>query len=114
MKKNIIIITILLVIVVVSIVYLVPKKEVIAPVVTDISYSDLNEKENVESYLRSNIATLSPVKAVLGGTWYVVSMTLDFEKNSGTVTYKDGHVQEKKNFIYTINEKREVVGMTIN
>jgi len=75
---------------------------------------DLIEKENVETYLKTNIVTLSPVKAVLGGTWYVVSMTVDLEKNSGTVTYEDGHVQEKKNFSYTTNEKREVVGMTIN
>jgi hypothetical protein len=80
----------------------------------DVACPDLTERENVESYLKTNIAVLSPVKAVLGGTWYVVSMTLDFEKNSGTVTYEDGHIQEKKNFIYTTNEKREVMNMVIN
>lgn len=80
----------------------------------DIACPDLNERENVESYLKINITTLSPVKAVLGGTWYVVSMTLDLEKNSGTVTYEDGHIQEKKNFIYTTNDKREVTNMAIN
>jgi putative hemolysin len=71
-------------------------------------------KQNVENYLRENISKLSPVKAVLGGTWYVVSATIDLEKNSGTVVYEDGHIQETKNFSYTTNEKGEVASLTIN
>ena len=70
-------------------------------------------KQNVENYLRENISKLSPVKAVLGGTWYVVSVTTDLEKNSGTVTYEDGHIQEVKNFSYTANDKGEVVTLII-
>ena len=80
---------------------------------TDVSCSDLAERTNVESYLRENIAELSPVKAVLGGTWYVVSDTIDLEKNSGTVVYEDGHIQETKNFSYTLDEKGEVASLTI-
>ena len=70
-------------------------------------------KQNVENYLRTNISTLSPVKAVLGGTWYVVSTTVDLEKNSGTVVYEDGHIQEIKNFFYTTDAKGEVISLTI-
>ena len=70
-------------------------------------------KQNVENYLRENISTLSPVKAILGGTWYVVSATVDLEKNSGIVVYEDGHIQETKNFSYTTNQKGEVVSLTI-
>jgi hypothetical protein len=70
-------------------------------------------KQNVENYLRENISKLSPVKAVLGGIWYVVSVTTDLEKNSGIVTYEDGHVQEVKNFLYTVNNKGEIVSLTI-
>src|SRR3989344_5072627 len=81
---------------------------------TDVSCLDLTERENVKNYLKSNITTLSPVKAVLGGTWYVLTVNLDLEKNSGTVTYEDGHIQEKNNFSYTTNEKQEVVSLTIN
>jgi len=77
-------------------------------------YSDLTERKNVENYLSNNISTLSPVKAVLGGTWYVLASTIDLEKKSGTVTYEDGHIQEKKNFTYTVNEKGEVVSLIIN
>jgi hypothetical protein len=70
-------------------------------------------KQNVENYLRENISKLSPVKAVLGGTWYVISVTTDLEKKSGTVTYEDGHIQEIKNFLYTANDKGEIVSLTI-
>ena len=80
---------------------------------TDVSCSDLTERENVESYLKNNISTLSPVKAVLGGTWYVLTSNIDLTKKSGTVTYEDGHIQKKKNFTYTINDKQEVVNLTI-
>lgn len=73
----------------------------------------INIKQNVENYLRENISKLSPVKAVLGGTWYVISITTDLEKNSGTVTYEDGHIQEIKNFLYTTNDKGEILSLTI-
>ncbi len=79
----------------------------------DIACADLTERENVESYLRENISKLSPVKAVLGGTWYVLTETIDLEKKSGTVTYEDGHIQEERNFTYTVNDKREVITLTI-
>jgi len=49
----------------------------------------------------------------LGGTWYVVSDTVDLAKNSGTVIYEDGHIQEQRNFSYTLNGKGEVVSLTI-
>jgi putative hemolysin len=74
---------------------------------------DLTEKANAENYLRENISKLSPVKAVLGGTWYILSVTVDVEKNSGTVIYEDGHLQETKNFSYTADEKGEVTSALI-
>ncbi|MFA6585727.1 MAG: hypothetical protein WCS86_01020 [Candidatus Paceibacterota bacterium] len=79
----------------------------------DVACSDLTERDNVEKYIKENITKLSPVKAVLGGTWYVLSVALDLNKKSGTVMYEDGHVQEKKNFVYTVNENKEVVNMII-
>lgn len=87
---------------------IVNKTDIVPPqtVITDI-------KQNVENYLRENISKLSPVKTVLGGTWYVISITTDLEKNSGTVTYEDGHIQEIKNFVYITNDKGEIVSLTI-
>lgn len=90
--------------------YFINKQEAIAPAVTD---QNLTEKVSVENYLRENISALSPVPAVLGGTWYVTSSTIDVEKNSGTVEYEDGHIQETRNFSYTTNEKGEVIILTI-
>lgn len=74
---------------------------------------NLIERTNVENYLSDNISELSPIKAVLGGTWYVVYATVDLEKNTGVVAYEDGHLSEKKNFSYTTNAKGEVVSLTI-
>ena len=109
MKKTLIFIVVIGVIL--GVFYFINNKEVIAPVVID---KGLTERVNVESYLRENISKLSPIKAVLGGTWYVVSDTIDLTKNSGTVIYEDGHIQETKNFSYTMDEKGEVSSLTIN
>lgn len=95
------------IIVIVSAGFLIFRSPALAPNVS------VDIKQNVENYLRENISKLSPVKAVLGGTWYVVSSTIDVEKNSGTVVYEDGHIQKTKNFSYTTNEKGEVMSLTI-
>lgn len=76
---------------------------------TDVACGDIDEKENVEAYLKQNITSLSPTKATLGGTWYVVSTTVDVNKNEGSVVYEDGHYQEKREFTYTVNENGEVI-----
>lgn len=80
---------------------------------SDVSCEDLIERENVEKYLWENIKTLSPVPAVLGGSWYVVSADIDLVKNSGTVIYEDGHIQEEREFTYEISELGEVVNLII-
>lgn len=67
---------------------------------TDVACSELDERDAVEKYVRENISTLSPVKAVLGGTWYVISIFIDASANSGSVVYEDGHVQEDAEFNY--------------
>lgn len=79
----------------------------------DVACGDLVERASVEGYVKDNIAELSPVKAVLGGTWYVISTVVNLENNSGTVTYEDGHVQEKRSFTYTTNDKQEVTSMKL-
>jgi hypothetical protein len=70
-------------------------------------------ESNVESYIRETISTLSPVEAVLGGTWYVVSVEVDEENNSGTVVYEDGHIQEKRNFTFTTDEEGGLLTLKI-
>lgn len=79
---------------------------------TDYSCIDLDEREGVEEILWKNINELSPVPPVLGGRFYVVSMDLDLTNNSGVVVYEDGHIQEKRNFDYQVNDGK-VVNLSI-
>lgn len=71
------------------------------------------EKTNVENYLKANISTLSPVKPVLGGAWYVVTVDTNTSTKTGKVTYEDGHIQEKKSFKYTVDDKAAVTSLEI-
>jgi len=60
----------------------------------------LNEKIAVEGYVRANIKDVATDKAVLGGTWYVVSIDLDEVADQGQVVYEDGHIQSAGTFSY--------------
>ena len=80
---------------------------------SDIACDDLIEIENVEAYLKKNISTLSPVKAVLGGTWYVLYSDINTSLDTGFVTYEDGHIQEKKSFSYTLDASQNVVNLSL-
>lgn len=68
---------------------------------------------NVEKYLRENIATLSDKDEVLGGTWYVLNVSVNPETNTGSVVYEDGHIQEKSSFFYAMDEHNEVESLSI-
>lgn len=61
-----------------------------------------------ENYLRKNIATIAPKKAVLGGTWYVTSVDINTATKTGTVKYEDGHVEQTSAFGY-IRTGNEVI-----
>ncbi len=60
----------------------------------------LDDQVIVENYLRKNIATIAPQKAVLGGTWYVTSVDINTTTKTGTVKYEDGHIQKASAFSY--------------
>ncbi|HRY62158.1 MAG TPA: hypothetical protein P5056_00025 [Candidatus Paceibacterota bacterium] len=74
---------------------------------------EVSEVQTVETYLRENIAEISPVDAVLGGKWYVVSVSVDPMNNSGTVVYEDGHIQEEREFSFVVGENGEIVKLEI-
>lgn len=80
---------------------------------TDVACDDMMERESVDAYLREHIATLSPESPVLGGTWYVLSHTVDITTNTGVVTYEDGHVQNEKPFSYETSTDHKVSSMVI-
>jgi hypothetical protein len=79
-----------------------------------ISYAQEScEKYFVENYLKENIVTLSPIKPILGGSWYVVSVTVNTINSTGEVVYEDGHVQEKRDFTYGIDQKGEITSFIL-
>lgn len=68
----------------------------------------------IEGYVREHLATLSPVQATMGGTFYVTRIRLLDGK--GTVNYEDGHNAYVADFTYTVsddNTKVEVTSFTL-
>ncbi len=76
---------------------------VLSPTVTSTSEPHIHELELVEAYIKERIATLAPETPVLGGTWYVTSVTVDEKRNTGTMAYEDGHIAGNATFTYTIH-----------
>lgn len=72
---------------------------------SQIDCDSLDEKIAVETYIKDNIATISKEKAVLGGTWYVVSIFVNPQGNTADVTSEDGHIQNKTVFNYNYNKE---------
>lgn len=62
----------------------------------------------IEEYIRENISELSPEPEVLGGTFYVTSITFS-DLWEWEVQYEDGHIALTADFIYAIDESRDVV-----
>lgn len=73
----------------------------------------LDEKLSVEKYVRENIKTIATDKAVLGGTWYVVSTLVNPSTKTGEVTYEDGHIQ-KSRAVFTYTYETQTKEITFN
>jgi hypothetical protein len=69
----------------------------------------LNDMTTVEDYLKKNIATIAPKKSALGGTWYVITTTVNPASHTGSVTYEDGHIQETSSFSYTRTNNEVII-----
>jgi len=64
---------------------------------------------SIESYVTLNISNLSPVKEVLGGTYYVTS--IEANEGKGVVSYEDGHIALTADFTYSMSD---MSGITIH
>jgi len=93
MKNILIILAIIILVAVVGYVFTRPGEPVVVVTL-------FNEKVTVEGYVRENIKDIATDKAVLGGTWYVVSIDLDEVADRGSVVYEDGHIQSAGTFSY--------------
>lgn len=61
----------------------------------------------VRDYIKKNISTLSPVEAVLGGKFYVTSISFT-GPDSCAVNYEDGHISLTANASFKINSSGSV------
>ncbi len=64
--------------------------------------SDITHAVGVESYIKKHIARFAPVKATLGGTFYVTKV--DARGGKGTVSYEDGHSSYIADFAYAVDD----------
>ncbi len=75
------------------------------------AHAEVNSRADaIESYIRTNLATLSPVPPTLGGTFYVTRIKL--LNGTGTVNYEDGHQAYVANFSYSVSDDNKVVSVT--
>lgn len=70
---------------------------------SQIDCASLGEMLVVESYIRSEIASIATNKPVLGGTWYVVDIFVNTNDKIGEVVYEDGHIQSTAKFSYSVD-----------
>lgn len=80
---------------------------------SDVDCKMLDERANVEEYLKKNISTLAPVPASLGGTWFVIRVIVDPTLNTGHVVYEDGHNEEKRAFSYEPDQNGNIVSLKV-
>ncbi|MCF7795857.1 hypothetical protein K9M42_02085 [Patescibacteria group bacterium] len=74
----------------------------------EVDENNYDEKESLlRTYLDENISELSPEEAVLGGTFFITSLTLNGE-NEFVVEYEDGHIALIASGEYSIDEEDNV------
>lgn len=80
-----------------------------APIASDEKEIVVDEIFLVENYIRENITTITPEEPVLGGTFYVVEITVNESLHDGEFVYEDGHIQGRASFTYEIQDNAVVV-----
>jgi ubiquitin-protein ligase len=81
----------------------------------DMSDDNINDEEGISvenqgkvtTYLENNISVLSPEEAVLGGTFYVTTVSFP-EENVAIVNYEDGHIALTAKADFSVNSSNEV------
>lgn len=79
---------------------------------SQIDCESLDEKLFVEKYIRDNISSIATNSPVLGGNWYVISVSVNPSSHTGEVTYEDGHIQSKANIIYNYQKELGEISVT--
>src|SRR3989344_4711514 len=75
-------------------------------VVPSESKTDAERLGMVGDYVKENISELSPEKEVLGGKFFVTSVS--FNESLGIVNYEDGHNAYMATFTFAVDETKTV------
>ena len=81
------------------------------PVLSQIACERLEEIQVVEKYVQENIAKIATDSPVLGGSWYVLGVSINPSTKTGEVVYEDGHIQSRGIFEYLYNDLYQDVGI---
>jgi hypothetical protein len=76
-----------------------------------IDCNDLEEKLEIEEYIRKNIENIATNEEVLGGTWYVTTVSVNPKTKTGEVSYEDGHIASNANFMYEYNKENNIINI---
>ncbi len=78
------------------------------PYKTEVDYPEKSAGKlmSIESYVSQNISELSPIKATMGGTFYVTGIKA--EGGYGTANYEDGHNAYLADFTYTATDQEGI------
>ncbi len=92
-------------------VYVYKDKENLFPsqTMSQIDCDSLKEMLSFESAIRENIGFVATNDEVLGGTWYVVSVSVNTFSDEAIVVYEDGHIQSKAKILYSYNKDTDEV-----
>lgn len=71
------------------------------PIPQENTQGDAARYMDIESYVRNSITDISPVRATMGGTFYVTSISA--QNGVGVVSYEDGHSAYTADFTYNVN-----------
>jgi|GEM_PF-1391051 len=78
------------------------------PAIDTSPHAEVNARADaIENYIKTNLATLSPVQPTMGGTFYVTRMRI--LNGEGTVNYEDGHMTYVADFTYTVSDDNATV-----
>jgi hypothetical protein len=87
------------------------QKRTLGTIMPRVDCAVLTEIVTVERYIREHIKTIVTTKPVLGGSWYLVSLSVDEKNNTSEIVYEDGHIQQKARVTYTYDTEMDMVNI---
>ena len=78
-------------------------------VLNKIDCNNLEEKIEIEKYIRENIKEIATNEEVLGGSWYVTIVLINPDTKTGEISYEEGHIESDATFTYEYNKENKTI-----